>query len=695
MAELAALSYGVGALASLALTVVLLLGWRGRPEGALLIAAALANTVWAGMLGWLLARGGTGPLAVAGADALRYGGWLAFLLYLLAGPLGRRNALLLSIPAVLFLAMEVGGTVFGPWLRQWPWTSGVGPAAPLVGGLLLAVLGLFLVEQLFRQTRPEGRWAIKYLCLGLGSLFVFDLFLFADTLLMRRTDMDLWAARGAVSLVAAPLIAVAAARNPQWALDVYVSRRMVLHSATLMGSGVYLLGMAAAGYAIRVYGGLWGGAAQALFLFAAFLLLGVLVTSGQARAALRVFLSKHFFNYKFDYREEWLRFARTLEAEDSGPLKERVIRAVAQIKEGRAGWLWQRAEEGLVPTAAWSMAPGGNQWEPGEGELARFLEETGWILEAREWRDYPERYRGIPAPDWLEEVPGAWILVPLIYQERLLGFVVVGRPRAGSESLNWEDRDLLKTVGRQAASYLAQEEAAEALSRAQQFETFNRLSAFVLHDLKNVIGQLSLLARNASRHRRNPEFIDDAVVTIEHSVERMNHLMGQLRGGQNLKPPAPVNVAEAVGKAVAAHGSGEPRPDLRLETEGAWVLADRGRLEAVISHIVQNARDATPSDGHLQVRLYRNADEVLLEVTDSGEGMSPEFIRNRLFRPFDTSKGDLGMGIGAYEAREFVRDLGGEVEVASILGAGTRFRVRLPDRILVEPPAERIKEAGN
>ncbi len=677
MPALSALGYLVASLAFLVVTIVLAVGWRGRALGGLLLTALALSALWGAGLAGLQWAGHLSLPWIGVADACRFGAWLAFLFGLVRSMVPRRVYRGLLAVALMGLAIELASGLsllaFPVLGRTW-----VVPL-PVGAGLVMAVLGLLLMEQIYRLSRFEARWALKYLFLGLGTLFVFDLFLFADALLMRRPDPELWAARGYINALVAPLVAVSASRNLEWSLNAYVSRRFVLHTASLLGAGAYLLVMALVAYAIRFYGGVWGGPIQVVFLVGALVLLLILLFSGQIRARARVFLSKHFYNYRYDYREEWLRFTRTLTAEEvTTPLKERVIHAVAQVVESPAGILCQERDGWVVPTARWNLAESGEMAEPTDGELARLLREQEWVLVLDEWHRYPERYRGMAIPAWLQELPRAWLVVPLLHREQLEGFLVLTRSRAGNLALNWEDFDLLKTLGRQAASYLAQEAAAEALGRARQFETFNRLSAFILHDLKNVIGQLSMLARNARRHGHDPQFMADAVTTIEHAVERMNSLMAQLRGGVPSQRIAEVELAQVLRQAVRQQEEGRPVPEVTLSAEGLWLEADRGRLVAVLGHAIQNAQDATPDNGSVQVRLAKANGEGVVDVVDTGVGMASEFVREHLFQPFDSSKGDVGMGIGAYEAREYARELGGDVEVHSTPGVGTRFRFRFP-----------------
>jgi len=354
------------------------------------------------------------------------------------------------------------------------------------------------------------------------------------------------------------------------------------------------------------------------------------------------------------------------------------VRALAGLVESPAGLLWRRDGRAYAPAGGWNLGlPPGQVRE--DDPLVRFLAGRGWVVDLAELAREPQRYEGLDGPPaWLAAVGRARFVVPLFHHETLAGFVVLAEPRVPLR-LDWETRDLLKTAGRQAASYLVLEQAAEALSEARQFEAFNRLAAVVVHDLKNLIAQLELVVRNAERHRGNPEFMADAMATVANAVERMGRLMRQLRSARAQAAGEPANLSEAVERAVAARQGARPRPVLEACEPGLWIRADRERLQAVLEHLIQNAQEATPDDGSVRVRLRREGGrEAVVEIEDTGCGMSPEFVRERLFKPFDTTKGVTGMGIGAHEAREFARAAGGDVEVDSRPGRGTRFSLRFP-----------------
>jgi putative PEP-CTERM system histidine kinase len=367
------------------------------------------------------------------------------------------------------------------------------------------------------------------------------------------------------------------------------------------------------------------------------------------------------------------------EGEPGVPLRERAIAALANIMDSPGGALWWRREPGRYEFVThWNMSEVGPVNEDADGSLATFLAERNWVVDLNEYEEKQEAYAALKLPEWLRSLQRAWLVVPLMHHEGLVGFVVLAQSRA-RRTCNWEDNDLLKTAGREAAGHLAQMEAAEALVNARQFEAFNRLSAFLIHDMKNVVAQLSLVVNNAAKHKHNPEFVDDAFKTIENAAAKMNRLLHQLRSGTvNRSRLIQFDLAQLLAEVVAAHQDRAPRPVLQCRVQGVALKVERDRLADVLGHIIQNAQEATPADGRVEVVLQNSGSMAVIEVRDTGCGMDGDFIRNRLFRPFDSTKGRSGMGIGAYEAREFVRELGGQMDVKSEPGMGTCFRVRLP-----------------
>ncbi len=649
----------------------------GDRIGNLLLAAVAVQAAWAASVALAMAPFAA-ALPLAGIlEPLRSVAWILLLLWLIPGGQAAGGA---EDPA------ERGrraGTVLVAVLATVSLAAGFAEAGPALGyaaSTVMAVVGLVCLEQVYRNTPRTRRWALKFMAIALVAMFGFDLLMYSDAMLYERMNLSWWVARGFGNALLVPLMAISAARNPQWKLDIAVSRQAVFHSAALFIAGAYMVLVAAGGYYVRYFGGEWGAVAQAVLVFVALLGLVVALASGAIRARLRVFLSKHFFSYRFDYRDEWLRLTRTLtEAGGDGTdLPLRVIRGLAQPVESPGGAIWLREGDAYACVAAASYR-GPQPSIPATEPLIAFLGKQGWVIEIAECSAHPERYDGLVLPDGLRGQATAWLIVPLLLGPELLGFLLLQRPLAPL-ALDWEVRDLIKTSARQAASYVGVQRAVEELVQARQFESFNRMSAFVVHDLKNLVAQLGLMTRNAQRHRDNPEFQADMLATVENVMERMQGLLLQLRvGARPVEQPAPVPVAGALAGAVAARRGIRPEPEVAIEDSIARdaVLAHRDRLERVIGHLIQNAAEATGPSGMIRVRARRDGADALIEVEDNGKGMSEDFIRSRLFRPFVSTKAH-GMGIGTFESREYIRELGGSLEVRSRESSGTVFTVRLP-----------------
>lgn len=676
---IAATSYGLLAAYLLSLGTQ----WHSSQRAKAMLAAVFLAALWA-ISGSLFALTGKVIYFVSGAifDVLRYGAWFAFLILLLTPDRADEKEPQARIFPGWIIPLcwitVVGGiilhlTLFLQLLPADPWAR-----LPLFQSLGMIILALILVEQLFRNVSDDARWNIKPLCLALLGQFGFDLFLYSDALLFNQIDADAYATRGFVHALVIPLLLVATVRSRDWTTKIRLSQKAAFHTATLLIAAIYLLFMAAVGYYVRFFGGDWGRALQLSLLFAAILGLGVLGLSGAMRAKIRVLVGKHFFSYRYDYREEWLRFTQTLSAQDSPQaLGQQVIRGLADMVESPGGGLWLReqGQANYTQAARWNI-PSSDSTESHDESLCQFLIHSGWVINLEEFRCYPVRYSDLTLPDWISAIPGAWLIVPLMVSKEMTGFVVLTSARTPVD-INWEVNDLLRTAGCQAAGFLAKMQAAEALLEARKFDAFNKMSAFVVHDLKNIVTQLSLMLRNAERHRANPEFQKDMLMTVEHSVERMRQLMMQLREGAT-PPGTPCGVSlppiiERIRRSKLDQGRA-------IELKIGGQLTTRGheeRLERVIGHLVQNALDATGSDGRVWISLERKGDQALIEVGDTGHGMTQEFMRERLFKPFQSTK-QAGMGIGAYESAQYIRELGGEMKVESQEKMGTRVTVILP-----------------
>ena len=548
---------------------------------------------------------------------------------------------------------------------------------------------LVLVHNLYGQAAPVSRAAIGMAMLALVVTWGYDLNLYTLYYLDPEAGRELIDWRGAVIALTAPLFAFGAGQEDGWKMR--LSRAATFQSLSLLAICGYFVVMTILASALRGTGWDWSRALLILVLSAMTLAAMVLLPSAKARSWAKVSFAKHFFEHRYDYRAEWLRFAATIgrSGPDAPPLGERLVKAFADILDSPGGLLLVADENGAISEAAeWNWQ--GRPFAADGNDSARWqeIEKTPLILDLDALRvGSLEGGMRQPLPEWLIQDRTAWAGVPLVHNDRLVGLLLLAAPDY-RRSLDWEDFDLLKTAGRQAASSLAEAHGQQALGQAQRFEEFNRRFAFIIHDIKNLVSQLSLLARNAERHAGNPEFRADMVETLKGSVGKMNDLLARLApqaGSRAVKPEAqPLKaILEA---AIAAGNRGR---DVRLRgNQGLWAIADAPALEQAVTHLLHNALDASAPAQPVMIDLLADGDEVAISVIDQGKGMSPDFIRNSLFQPFASTK-DGGFGVGAFEARALVAAMGGRLAVTSRPGKGSRFTIHLP---APEPAEQRTRK---
>ncbi|MFK8030965.1 MAG: XrtA/PEP-CTERM system histidine kinase PrsK [Gammaproteobacteria bacterium] len=672
-------SYLTGAILHLALAAFVLYSWGTRPGARQFLFTIVANALWAGVLALY-----AGPerleeyVLVVVAELLRMTLWVVLVWRFLFGDDRRTwpRTTAYYVHGTWLAVLVFNAVVLVSATMNRPLVSTT--SSYLISMFILSIVGYLLVYQFYRNSSVDQRWQVKFFCLGVGSLFVYDLFVFSLGVLFRGLASDLWDARGVVNGVVAILLAVSVNRMRTPSSEVAVSRNVVFYSTGMLGVGLYLIAIALGGYFIQVVGGDWGTFALIVFLFIALMLLFVVLFSGQARARLRVFLDKNFFHYRYDYRREWLNLTESLsEQDDDETLPLRALRAVSKIVQSPGATLWQLGPTGYSVKEAWNMSDYAGSLERADDPFCQFIRSREWIIDRDEYVREPEKYGRLVLPAWFSNDANAWLVIPLMHNEELTGFMVVARSMAMRE-LTWEDRDLLKSVGRQVASHLALHESAQELAQTRQFEAYNRLVAFLMHDLKNLIAQQSLVVRNAAKHKDNPEFIDDAIATVDNSVNRMNRILDQLRRGDQGGDIRVFDVTKMCSHVIEQTAERKPVTELVIEKSEIRVKADRERMTMVMIHLVRNAQDATEFDGSVTLFVGADSNRAIIEVRDTGSGMTSEFIRDRLFIPFDTTKGVKGMGIGVYQAREFVHSSGGEMQVDSQMGRGSTFRLLIP-----------------
>jgi putative PEP-CTERM system histidine kinase len=679
--DLSLISHATAAIAYALLAVLVAARYLRRDIDRSIFFAAVVSAIWATSLVTQSLWQQPGFFARYLLELLRDAAWVTVLFALLRDAFRTANlkGQLRRIMAVatLLLVLVLLGSGALEYLLDVTILDG---KTKVVGQIALSLMGLSLVEQIWRNAVSFGRSSMKYVCIAVASLFAYDFFMYADALLFGQVADSFWNARGLVNAAIVPLFAVNVINTRKQPVDFQLSRSAVFHAGALMLAGGYLIFLAVGGYYVRIMGGDWGEALRVLFLSAALIFLITLATSRRVRARLMVFIGQNFFDYKYDYRDEWLKMTRELaNLSNSPPLPERVIRILTSLVESNAGALWIKQDRGdFALKSAINLVPPKYTTIDANSELIRFFNEREWIIDLHEYHGDPVRYNLLEIPDPIIQTTGAWLVIPLYLGNDLYSIAIVGNPYAKVE-LNWENFDLVKVVARQTCNLLAQADAQNRLSQAMQFEAVSKASAFMLHDLKTLIAQLSLLVKNAPRHREKPEFIDDMIKTTDHAVRKMASLVDHIRKPADETLETEVLELGRVIEAVAEqYAKGQPAPRVIPHPDNIYINADPEQLYSILGHLIQNAQDATSAKGEITLTLKTARDNVVLFIQDTGAGMTEDFIETRLFKPFESTKGLTGMGIGAYQAREYVRNVGGNIDVTSEPEVGSCFTIRFP-----------------
>jgi putative PEP-CTERM system histidine kinase len=508
------LSFAAAAIAYGLLLVLLLLGRQPARRGEWVMTAVAAGALWGLGIVVSLVLLGTDPpprLAIV-ADALRTCVWVLCLSVALPGKTNAVNIKVILVASTLLLTLFA--VVDAMFLQTRSGTQ--------LGLLGLSVIGCLTIEQIFRNVTDEEKAIVRSFLWTIGAILVYDVFVFSDAVMFGGINPVFWSLRGAAAALGAPFLLLSAKRHPDWSSTLFIFREIVFYSATLTGVGLYFLALALGAFVLQMGGGEWGTAIEAAYFIAAFAMLAFVLTSGRWKNSLRVFISKHFYRNRYDYREEWLQLIRTLSDETQNlALDQRSIKALCAIIDSSGGQIWlnREADAKYEPFSAWEAPFPTGEYDY-DSKLVRFLQKNRWVIDTREYEQDPERYQNAFQDDSYT-LPKDSVIVPLFHQTEMLG---IARLNASQmfKTLNYEDHDLLKTVGRQVAAFLAHDIAKERLAEKQQFEAFNKFSAFVMHDLKNLLAQQALLVENAKKFQDRPEFVTDVIRLPQQSPHSLH-----------------------------------------------------------------------------------------------------------------------------------------------------------------------------
>jgi putative PEP-CTERM system histidine kinase len=543
--------------------------------------------------------------------------------------------------------------------------------------VVLNLASLVLFEQLYRGANVEAKRSITPLVFALGIFTVFDFVLFAQATMVGGIDFDFWYLRGYLSALAVPFLLISIRRFKEGTVRIFVSRNVVFYSSMLMIAGLYLLFMAVAGYLINYFGGEWGQLVSFGFFILGSIVLGVLLLTETVRRQVKVFISKHFFANKYEYREEWLALIGQIETASSENYLQMSLQIMMSKVCATGGVILKANGNNLFTVKHSDGLELDESLKKDLGLLEHFIKNQGWIIDINEYNEDPLSYPGlfIQAKVWHEV--GVNILVPIFIGQEFYGLFILSN-RDEEDKLNWEDRDLLFAIAKQLGNFISLNEVNDKLAESKQFDAFNQMSAFLVHDLKNIQAQLGLITSNATQHRDNPEFVDDVFETVESATERLAKVLTQLRNKQVAQSTSKsVDLNDIIKQVVAQRNVDEPKVVIN-NNEKCFATIDHERFFSVMNHLIQNAQEATSNEGLVEILLEKKQNHIHIIVSDNGSGMSESFINLRLFKPFDTTKGNAGMGIGVFEAKQFFESVAGSLRVESVEGQGTQMIICLP-----------------
>jgi putative PEP-CTERM system histidine kinase len=669
--------YALNSLAHLALLLLLFTVKKPGVAKHLLVLASAATFVWSTSLVTFL----FGPIslsALLSIDVFKQMAWLLFL----AGCIQTDFKSFWDVirkPATLVIIAPALVALFTPYLLP------INPSWSFLALIVLSLEVLVLLEVVYRQAGQE-QWAFKPLIIYLGATNLFEFVTYANATMVNQVEIGYIAARGYIYFFLMPLLVIAIRRIRHWGIDIFVSRDVVLHSSLLLVAGGYLFVMALVGYAVNYLGGNWGATVQIILVVMSFALLATVFLSTGFRTKIKVFITKHFFANQFDYRVEWVKLTKWLThaGDRSSDVYYAGLTGMLNAIQYESGLLFKVTNKEIecIATSSNQKDALSDGVEEVLSTLATYTQQNGWIVDTDAYLVKPFDYNGLKLDRNVLKTWPYQLFIPFMKDGGLWGFAILSAGDKEKVSLNWEVKDYLNAVSEQVGTYMQHHEAAQVVAENAQFAAFNRMSAFVLHDLKNVLAQVDLILANAQQHKHNPEFIDDTFETLEHTKARMEKMLKQLTDKKAIEEGvnSEFMLSEIANDVVSNRCSAlNPMPSVHIATEES-VTVDREKVANVLYHLISNAQQATADDGVVDVIISLDKDNntQLVMIEDNGIGMDKQFIEERLFKPFDTTKGNAGMGIGAYDAKTYIESIGGKLSVMSEPGRGSCFTLHFP-----------------
>ncbi|MCC6347518.1 MAG: PEP-CTERM system histidine kinase PrsK, partial [Nitrospirales bacterium] len=524
-----------------------------------------------------------------------------------------------------------------------------------IGILFYLIVSLVNLETTFLTATKSAQWKIKFEILGAGLLAALAVFYYGQVLLYRSLNMSLLPVRSVIAINAVLFMVYARVRRSA-SVRVSVSRQMAYRSVVVFAVGLYLLGLGLVGEGMRYFGHSTRQVMMASLAFISGMGLLLFFLSEKVRRRIEVLLHKNFYTNKYDYRMQWIQFTDRLSSSKTG---EELLKAVLSGfcetfgTEGAALFQYDEERKAYFSTVAFEMRHVDAVIADGD-PLVQFMKSSRRIFAAKDG-DASHRTVG------RELLSGNRIsfVIPLHSNGTLEGFIAMGKLLNRKEEYTYEDYDLMRTFARHASSVILNLRLSEKLSNAREMEALGKISAFVVHDLKNLVFTLSLMVDNAKEYMDTPDFRQDMLQSLDLTIGKMKRLITKLRNFEEKEAlHRKVSDLQMIAYETASMVS---TGEVRVEASSVVAEVDVEEIQKVLLNLILNAFDATGGRGPVQVEVGES-DGAFIRVRDRGCGMTEEFQRKHLFKPFFTTK-EKGLGIGLYQCRQIVEAHGGSIEV--------------------------------